>query len=68
MVKPQFELSKDQVGKGGIVRDPALREKAADGIVECAKSLGLEIKGRAESSLPGADGNIEIFVLLRKNQ
>jgi 23S rRNA (cytidine1920-2'-O)/16S rRNA (cytidine1409-2'-O)-methyltransferase len=64
MVKPQFEVGKDKVGKGGIVRDPDLRKQAADQIAEFAREQGLKLLDRVESSLAGADGNLEIFLLL----
>lgn len=62
LVKPQFEVGREQVGKGGVVRDDALREAAADGVAEAACALGRSEKGRAESRLPGPKGNREIFV------
>ena len=65
LVKPQFEVGKGRVGKGGIVRDEKLREEAVDAIAEFAKSLGLKVEGRARSCLEGADGNVEYFLLMR---
>lgn len=64
LVKPQFEVGKGRVGKGGIVRDEKLREDAVDQIAGFAESLGLKIEGRARSCLEGADGNVEYFLLL----
>ncbi len=64
MVKPQFEVGRGKVGKGGIVRDPALRREALDQVAEFAVSLGLEIEAEAPSRLTGADGNQEEFLLL----
>lgn len=64
LVKPQFEVGRGRVGKGGIVRDEKLREEAVEGIAQFAESLGLKVAGRAESRLPGADGNVEFFLLL----
>lgn len=64
LVKPQFEVGREKVGKGGIVRDEKLREKAVDDIAAFAESLGLAVVGREPSCLPGADGNIEIFLLI----
>ena len=66
LVKPQFELEKRQVGKGGIVRDAALREKAVDRVKEAAAQSGLEIVGVKPSRLPGAEGNQEFFLHVRK--
>jgi 23S rRNA (cytidine1920-2'-O)/16S rRNA (cytidine1409-2'-O)-methyltransferase len=65
MVKPQFEVGRDQVGKGGVVRDPALREAAADRVRGCAESLGYRLAGRVDSRLPGPKGNREIFLWLQ---
>jgi 23S rRNA (cytidine1920-2'-O)/16S rRNA (cytidine1409-2'-O)-methyltransferase len=64
LVKPQFEVGKGKVGKGGIVRDEKLREETVDAIAEFAESLGLKVEGRSQSRLPGADGNVEYFLLL----
>jgi 23S rRNA (cytidine1920-2'-O)/16S rRNA (cytidine1409-2'-O)-methyltransferase len=64
MVKPQFEVGREQVGKGGVVRDPELRAAAAAGVVECAQELGWQAIGEAESRLAGPSGNREIFVRL----
>jgi len=68
LVKPQFELEKKLVGKGGIVRDAELRARAVDQVAEYATRAGLEVAGRAESKLAGADGNQESFLFLRKPQ
>lgn len=63
LVKPQFEVGREQVGKGGVVRDDALREAAADRIAEVACALGdRELLGRADSRLHGPKGNREIFL------
>ena len=64
LVKPQFEVGRGQVGKGGIVRDEKLREDAVDRIAEFAQSLGLVVEGRCRSPIQGADGNVEYFLLL----
>jgi 23S rRNA (cytidine1920-2'-O)/16S rRNA (cytidine1409-2'-O)-methyltransferase len=65
MVKPQFEVGRDQVGKGGVVRDPALRAQAVESVAACARSLGYGTAGSAESRLAGPKGNREIFLCLR---
>jgi 23S rRNA (cytidine1920-2'-O)/16S rRNA (cytidine1409-2'-O)-methyltransferase len=65
MVKPQFEVGREQVGKGGVVRDDALRAEAVDRVRACAEALGLREAGRAESRLPGPKGNREVFLWLR---
>jgi 23S rRNA (cytidine1920-2'-O)/16S rRNA (cytidine1409-2'-O)-methyltransferase len=61
MVKPQFELGRERVGKG-VVRDAADRREAILGVAEAARSLGLAVLGFAPSGLPGPKGNIETFV------
>lgn len=64
MVKPQFEVGREQVGKGGVVRDPELRAAAVAGVREAAEALGWRFAGSAESRLPGPKGNLEIFLWL----
>jgi 23S rRNA (cytidine1920-2'-O)/16S rRNA (cytidine1409-2'-O)-methyltransferase len=66
LIKPQFELEKREVGKGGIVRDSALHEKAMGGVVAAAQSIGLEIVGVRPSHVPGAGGNQEFFLHARR--
>jgi 23S rRNA (cytidine1920-2'-O)/16S rRNA (cytidine1409-2'-O)-methyltransferase len=66
LVKPQFELERGQVGRGGIVRDPALHRRAVEKIREAAFALGLEILGVYPSHLAGAEGNREFFLHARK--
>ncbi|MCW2899145.1 MAG: rRNA (Cytidine1920-2-O)/16S rRNA (Cytidine1409-2-O)-methyltransferase [Streptosporangiaceae bacterium] len=65
MVKPQFEVGKDHVGAGGVVRDPALRAGAVRGVAANAMSLGLGVRGVTASPLPGPSGNVEYFLWLR---
>jgi 23S rRNA (cytidine1920-2'-O)/16S rRNA (cytidine1409-2'-O)-methyltransferase len=64
LVKPQFEVGRERVGKGGVVRDDALREAAADAVARAAAALGYREVGRAESRLAGPKGNREIFLRL----
>jgi 23S rRNA (cytidine1920-2'-O)/16S rRNA (cytidine1409-2'-O)-methyltransferase len=64
MVKPQFEVGRERVGKG-VVHDPALRREAIDGVAEAARALGHEVAGEAESGLPGPKGNVETFLWIR---
>ena len=66
MVKPQFEVGRGAVGKGGVVRDPALWIAAIEGVVDAASSLGWELAGTAPSRLPGPSGNREFFVRLER--
>lgn len=66
MVKPQFEVGKDRVGKGGVVRDPALRAEAVLGVAAAAAVRGWGARRVATSPLPGPSGNVEFFLWLRK--
>jgi 23S rRNA (cytidine1920-2'-O)/16S rRNA (cytidine1409-2'-O)-methyltransferase len=66
MVKPQFEVGRGAVGKGGVVRDPVLWTTAIEGVVDAAASLGWELEGTAPSRLPGPSGNREFFVHLER--
>jgi len=66
MVKPQFEVGKDRVGTGGVVRDPELRASAVREVAEAASALGLRTLGAVASPLPGPSGNVEYFLWLRK--
>ncbi|HEX5089415.1 MAG TPA: TlyA family RNA methyltransferase [Nocardioides sp.] len=66
MVKPQFEVGKDRVGKGGVVRDPALRAEAVAAVAARAASLGWGARAVARSPLPGPSGNVEFFLWLRR--
>jgi len=66
LIKPQFELQRSEVGKGGIVRDPGLHRKAQDKIVAFVTRLGHVVTGIAPSAITGADGNQEFFACMRK--
>ena len=65
LIKPQFEVGKGLVGRGGIVRDDGLRQAAAEKVVACANQLGLELAGRMESPIEGRKGNREILAWFR---
>jgi len=65
LVKPQFESARGEVGKGGIVRDPAVRERAVARVVASAGSLGLALVGTIRSPIEGADGNEEFLAAFR---
>lgn len=65
MVKPQFEVGRERVGRGGVVRDDALRAEAADGVAAAAAGLGWGEAGRCDSRVAGPKGNREIFLWLR---
>lgn len=62
LIKPQFELDKREIGKGGIVREPELRQKAIDRVASAASALGLEIAGVLPSRITGVEGNQEFFL------
>jgi 23S rRNA (cytidine1920-2'-O)/16S rRNA (cytidine1409-2'-O)-methyltransferase len=64
MVKPQFEVGREQVGDG-VIRDPALRESAVTQVVAAAQALGWLLCGVVASPLPGPKGNVEYFIWLR---
>jgi 23S rRNA (cytidine1920-2'-O)/16S rRNA (cytidine1409-2'-O)-methyltransferase len=64
LVKPQFEVGRGQVGKGGVVRDPELRREALIAVGEAALDLGVAVMGYAGSGLPGPKGNLETFIWL----
>jgi 23S rRNA (cytidine1920-2'-O)/16S rRNA (cytidine1409-2'-O)-methyltransferase len=67
LVKPQFELDPERVGKGGVVRDDADREDAVRRARDAAVAAGLSVRGRADSPVAGRDGNREVFVWLATN-
>ncbi|UQU67303.1 TlyA family RNA methyltransferase [Couchioplanes caeruleus] len=66
MVKPQFEVGKERVGSGGVVRDPLLRAEAVVDVATAAAGQGLGVAGVAASPLPGPSGNVEFFVWFRR--
>ncbi len=65
MVKPQFEVGREQVGDG-VVRDPELRRSSVENVVRFAIGLGLVLRGVVASPLPGPSGNVEYFVWLER--
>jgi 23S rRNA (cytidine1920-2'-O)/16S rRNA (cytidine1409-2'-O)-methyltransferase len=66
MVKPQFEVGRERLGSGGVVRDAALRVDAVRDVAAAAAGLGLHVAGVAPSPLPGPSGNLEFFLWLRR--
>ena len=66
LVKPQFEVGPGNIGKGGIVRDPALYHDVESKLCQCAKDLGLTVRGWLDSPITGGDGNREFFIWLKK--
>jgi 23S rRNA (cytidine1920-2'-O)/16S rRNA (cytidine1409-2'-O)-methyltransferase len=67
MVKPQFEVGRDRVGTGGVVRDPGLRAESVLAVAAEAQALGLGVAGVTPSPLPGPSGNVEFFLWLRRD-
>ena len=66
LIKPQFEVGKGEVGKGGVVRNPILHQKVIERISQFSRGLGLNVLGVMESPLLGTQGNKEFFILLKK--
>jgi 23S rRNA (cytidine1920-2'-O)/16S rRNA (cytidine1409-2'-O)-methyltransferase len=66
LIKPQFEVGKGEVGKGGVVRDATLHQKVIERISEFSRGLGLNVLGVIESPIFGPKGNKEFFIYLRK--
>jgi len=62
MVKPQFEVGRERLGSGGVVRDPALRRAALADVAAAARELGLVLRDAVASPLPGPSGNVEFFL------
>jgi 23S rRNA (cytidine1920-2'-O)/16S rRNA (cytidine1409-2'-O)-methyltransferase len=67
MVKPQFEVGRERVGAGGVVRDCALRTEAVLAVARVAAALGWRTAGVTPSTLPGPSGNVEFFLWLRRD-
>ena len=65
LIKPQFEVGRGEVGGGGIVRDPAKRQRAIEEVNNAARELGLKVVGVIESPIAGAEGNVEYLALYR---
>jgi 23S rRNA (cytidine1920-2'-O)/16S rRNA (cytidine1409-2'-O)-methyltransferase len=66
LIKPQFEVGKGEVGKGGIVKDPSKHQRVIAEVNECAEVLGLKVSGVIESPLQGVDGNAEFLALYER--
>ena len=66
LIKPQFEVRREEVGKGGIIRDPALHQRVCDEVREWLESNGWRIDGLTESPITGSEGNVEFLVLARR--
>lgn len=68
LIKPQFEVGRGEVGKGGIVREPEKRTRVVEEVNRAAEELGLLARKVIESPLQGADGNVEFLALYEKSQ
>jgi 23S rRNA (cytidine1920-2'-O)/16S rRNA (cytidine1409-2'-O)-methyltransferase len=66
MVKPQFEVGRERLGSGGVVRDPELHAESVRTVAAAAAELGLGVLGVTASPLPGPSGNVEYFLWLRR--
>jgi 23S rRNA (cytidine1920-2'-O)/16S rRNA (cytidine1409-2'-O)-methyltransferase len=65
LIKPQFEVGKESIAKGGVVKDPIARQKAIDGIAAAAMDAGVRVHGIIDSPIKGAKkGNIEALIHL----
>ena len=67
LIKPQFELRRENIGPGGIVADPELHQRAIESVKTAAAQLGLSLIGVKPSKLAGAEGNQEYFLHARKS-
>ena len=65
LVKPQFEAGREEVGKGGIVRDEEVHKRVVDEVTAAARALGLQSTGVVESPITGMEGNREFLLHLR---
>lgn len=68
LVKPQFEAGREQVGKKGVIKDPAIHEEVLHKVVKCASELGWSLLGLSFSPIKGPRGNIEYFVHFGRNR
>ena len=66
LVKPQFEAGRENIGKGGIVRDPEAHQFAVDRVADCVRSLGWQVVETIPSPITGAEGNHEFLLYARR--
>ena len=66
LIKPQFEVGPERVGKGGVVKDPADRASAVEAVCAWLEDQGWPVQATAESPITGADGNVEFLVWARR--
>ena len=67
LIKPQFEVGRAEVGKGGVVRDPALHARVCDEVREWVEGLGWQVQGIVESPITGPEGNVEFLIAARRS-
>lgn len=67
LIKPQFEVGREEVGKGGVVRDPALHARVCDEVRVWIEGLGWEVQGIATSPITGPQGNVEFLIAARRS-
>ena len=68
LIKPQFELSASEVGRGGVVKDPKQHAKSIENIIKCVQELGLNLINVVPSTILGAAGNQEFFLFANANE
>lgn len=68
LIKPQFEVGKDQIGKGGVVRDPELHRAVCDRVMHWLESIDWPVTGLTQSPITGPSGNIEFLVAAQKGR
>jgi 23S rRNA (cytidine1920-2'-O)/16S rRNA (cytidine1409-2'-O)-methyltransferase len=68
LIKPQFEVAREEVGKGGVVQDPAIHDRVVQDISGFCQFLNLEVEGTCASPILGPAGNKEFFILARKKE
>ena len=67
LVKPQFEVGRREVGRGGIVKDPALHRRVLHGVAAAAREMGYSVRAACASPVTGAEGNREFFLHLQRD-
>lgn len=68
LIKPQFEVGRGEVGKGGVVRDPALHARVCDEVRDWVEGLGWQVEGIVESPITGPEGNVEFLIAAQRGQ
>jgi 23S rRNA (cytidine1920-2'-O)/16S rRNA (cytidine1409-2'-O)-methyltransferase len=66
LIKPQFEVGREEVGKGGVVRDPALHSRVCDEVRDWLEAKGWQVDGIVESPITGPQGNVEFLIAARR--